>query len=263
MKMLLKPVQWLYCIYALLLFVGIMLVIFPFVIIASLFGRIRGANMVLRICMFWGDLWFPLIFIFTKKIYEVPHDKSRSFIFVNNHISYLDACILVRAYRQPVRPLGRAEMSKVPVFGYIYRNAIVTVDRSNPENRAKSVMTLKSVLRKGISILVFPEGTFNMEHRPLKSFYDGAFRIAIETQTPIKPVLFLDAYSRMHYESIFSLTPGRCRILYMDEIPVAGLTIDDVALLRDKVYSIMEKKLIEYRAAWIQPSAKETTAIPQ
>ncbi len=39
--------------------------------------------------------------------------------------------------------------------------------------------------------MVFPEGTFNMTTEPLKEFYDGAFRVAIETQTPVKPVLFL------------------------------------------------------------------------
>jgi 1-acyl-sn-glycerol-3-phosphate acyltransferase len=251
MRVLLKPLQWIYCIYAVLLFVGIMLLIFPFVIIATFFGRIRGGNMILRLCMLWGDLWFPLIFIFHKKIYEAPHDKSRSYIFVTNHISYLDAAILVKAYRQPVRPLGRIELSKVPVFGFIYRNAIVTVDRSSAENRAKSLVILRSVINKGISVLVFPEGTFNMTTRPLKDFYDGAFRLAIETQTPIKPVLFLDAYSRMHYGSIFSMTPGQCRVVYLDEIPVEGFTSDDVGRLRELVFRIMEEKLIEYRVAWI------------
>ena len=59
MKGLLKPLQWIYSIYALVLFVAIMLVIFPFVIIASFFGRIKGGNMILRLCMLWGDLWFP------------------------------------------------------------------------------------------------------------------------------------------------------------------------------------------------------------
>jgi 1-acyl-sn-glycerol-3-phosphate acyltransferase len=229
-----------------------MLVIFPFVIIASFFGRIRGGDMILRLCMLWADLWFPLIFIFHKKIYEAPHDKSRSYIFVSNHISYLDAAILVKAFRQPVRPLGRIELSKVPVFGFIYRNAIVTVDRSSPENRANSVRILKSVIRKGISVLVFPEGTFNKTHQPLKEFYDGAFRVAIETQTPIKPVLFLDAYSRLHYSSIFSLTPGKSRIVYLDEIPVEGLTSADMPKLKEKVYVIMEEKLKEYKAAWIE-----------
>jgi 1-acyl-sn-glycerol-3-phosphate acyltransferase len=41
---------------------------------------------------------------------------------------------------------------------------------------------------------MFPEGTFNETNAPLKDFYDGAFRIAIETKTAVKPVLFLDAY---------------------------------------------------------------------
>ncbi len=250
MKVLLKPLQWLYCIYAFIMFVAIMLLIFPFVIIASFFGRIRGGNMILRLCMLWADLWFPLIFIFHKKIYEASHDPSKPYIFLSNHISYLDAAIIPKAYRQPVRPLGKVELSKVPVFGFIYRNAIVTVDRSSATNRANSVRILMSIINKGISVLVFPEGTFNMTTEPLKEFYDGAFRIAIETKTPIKPVLFLDAYRRLDYKSIFSLTPGRCRILYMEEIPVASYTLADVSRLKDEVYAIMKRKMIEYDGGW-------------
>ncbi|HLG39971.1 MAG TPA: lysophospholipid acyltransferase family protein [Chitinophagaceae bacterium] len=255
MRLLLKPFQWVYCIYALFTFVAIMIVIFPFVIMASFFGRIRGGNMVMRLCMLWADIWFALIFIFFKKIYEAPHDKSRAFIFVSNHISYLDAAIIPKAYRQPVRPLAKVEMGKVPVFGFIYRNATVTVDRSSVEHRAESVRILKSIIRKGISVLVFPEGTFNMTHRPLKEFYDGAFRVAIETQTPIKPVLVLDSYSRMNYKSFFSLNPGRCRIIYLEEIPVEGLTLADTSKLKEKVFVIMENKLKEYKAAWTKPPA--------
>jgi 1-acyl-sn-glycerol-3-phosphate acyltransferase len=141
-------------------------------------------------------------------------------------------------------------MSKVPVFGFIYRNAIVTVDRSSASNRAHSVRILKSIISKGVSVMVFPEGTFNMGTTPLKDFYDGAFRVAIETQTPVKPVLFLDAYRRMHYRSLFSMTPGRSRIVYLDEIPVTSFTLADVGRLKDEVYAVMERKLIEYGAAW-------------
>ena len=250
MKAVLKPLQWIYSIYAFITFIAIMLLILPFAFIASLFGRIKGGNMMIRLCMLWADIWFPLIFIWHKKIYERPHDKKKAYIFVSNHISYLDAAIIVKAYRQPIRPLGKIEMSKVPLFGFIYRNAIVTVDRSSAEHRANSVRILKSLINKGISVMVFPEGTFNMGTTPLKSFYDGAFRVAIETQTPIKPVLFLDAYRRMHYRSLFSLAPGYSRILYLDEIPVTGYTLNEVGKLKDEVYAIMEKKLIEYGAAW-------------
>lgn len=204
----------------------------------------------MRLCMLWADLWFFLVFIWHKKIYEAPHDKSKSYIFVSNHISYLDAAIIPKAYRQPIRPLGKVEMSKVPVFGFIYRNAIVTVDRSSAANRANSVRILKSLINKGISVLVFPEGTFNMTTQPLKDFYDGAFRVAIETQTPVKPVLFLDAYRRMPYESLLSMTPGRSRIVYLDEIQVTGYTLSDVTLLKDEVFALMERKLVEYGAAW-------------
>lgn len=158
--------------------------------------------------------------------------------------------MIPKAYRQPIRPLGKVEMSKVPVFGFIYRNAIVTVDRSSPANRAKSLLVLKSLIKKGISVLVFPEGTFNMGTSPLKDFYDGAFRLAIETQTPIKPVLYLDAYRRMPYESLFRMSPGQNRLLYLEEINVAGYSTTDVEKLKQEVYTIMERKLIEYDAAW-------------
>ena len=250
MRNLLKPLKWIYSVYAFLLFVAIMILIFPFVIISSFFGRIRGGNMIMGLCRLWADLWFPLVFIRHKKIYEAPHDKRRAYLFVSNHISYLDAAIIPLAYRQPVRPLGKVELSKVPVFGFIYRNAIVTVDRSNPANRVASVRILRSLISKGISVLVFPEGTFNMGTSPLKSFYDGAFRIAIETRTPVKPVLFLDAYRRMPYESLFSMTPGISRIVYLDEIPVTGYTLADTARLKEEVFALMESKLRHYGAAW-------------
>jgi 1-acyl-sn-glycerol-3-phosphate acyltransferase len=246
MKILLKPFQWLYCIYAFALFIGIMLLIFPFAILASFFGKIKGGNMIIRLCMLWSDLWFPLIFIFHKKIHRSPLDNSKTYIFVSNHASYLDAAILVKAFRQPFRPLGKVEMAKVPIFGFIYRNAIVTVDRTDSIKRAGSVRILKSVLIKGFSIMVFPEGTFNMTDKPLKSFFDGAFRIAIETQTPIKPVLFLDARKRMHSNSIFTLNPGRSRLLYLDEIPVEGLSLKDVNGLKQRVYDLMEQALLTF-----------------
>jgi len=254
MHYLLKPVQWLYCIYALVLFVALMFLFFPFMLIASLFGRITGGNMIYRLCMLWGDLWFFLIFIFHRNIYEQPLDKSKQYIFVANHISYLDAPIIVKTLRRPIRALGKTEMARVPVFGFIYKYAVVRVDRSDAGNRSKSVRNMMSVLKKGISIIVFPEGTFNLTGNPLKEFYDGAFRVAIETQMPIKPIIYPDTYDRMNYKSIFSLTPGRNRAIFLEEIPAEGLTQNDVAILKQKVYNLMDKKLREYKASWIPPT---------
>lgn len=252
MKWLYTPLKWLYCVYAYVVFVSIMVSVLPAAIAGSFFGKVKGGNFIYGLCSLWGNLWFFLIGIRHRNLYEVPHDKKQQYIFVANHISYLDAPIIVTTLRQPVRVLGKVEMSKMPVFGYIYRNTVVTVDRSSAENRARSVRTLKAVIKKGISIFIFPEGTFNETHQPVKDFYDGAFRIAIETQTPIKPVLFLDAYTRMHYRSIFSINPGRSRSVFLAPIPVEGLTSKDLPALKQKVFDIMEQKLREYKAGWIE-----------
>ena len=250
--MLLKPLQWLYCLYAVVTFIVLMIPVFIWSLLALSQGRIKGGNLIYAGCKVWADLWFPLIFIRHRNVYEQPLQPHASYIFVANHISYLDAGIIPKAFRHPVRPLGKVELSRIPIFGFIYRNTIVTVDRSSAGNRAKSVQLLKSILRKGISVLVFPEGTFNTTGRPLKEFYEGAFRIAIETGTNIRPVLFLDTYNRMHYKSIFSLRPGVNRCIFLEEIPVAGYTTRDSHQLKDKVHAIMENKLVTYKAAWIK-----------
>jgi len=257
MKLILKPLQWIYCLYALFTFITIMFLIFPFALIAALFGRIRGGNMIYRLCMLWADIWFFLIFIYHRNYYEQPvdlpagrHGRNKQYIFVGNHISYIDAPLLVKTIRRPIRALGRIELSDMPVFGFLYRSVVVIVNRGDAAHRAKSVRNLKSVISKGVSIIVMPEGTFNMTHQPLKDFYDGAFRVAIETRTAIKPFLLLDAFDRMHYRHLFTLTPGKSRAIFLQEVPVDGLTLEDVPSLKQKVYELMEKKLIEYGATW-------------
>jgi 1-acyl-sn-glycerol-3-phosphate acyltransferase len=252
-----KPLLWLYNLYAVVVFVVLMLPVFLFALIASFLGNIKGGNLIYKACMLWGDVWFALIFIRHKNIYEQPLRKEQSYIFVANHISYLDSPIIVKTFRRSLRALGKVEMTKIPVFGFIYRKAIVTVDRSSAGNRTKSVQILKSILRRKISVLVFPEGTFNLTHRPLKEFYDGAFRVAIESNTPVKPVLFLDGYNRMPYERLFSLNPGISRSVFLEEIATDGLTVNDVPILREKVYQLMERKLIEYKASWIKEPTKQ------
>jgi 1-acyl-sn-glycerol-3-phosphate acyltransferase len=252
MRILLKPLQLLYVLYALVVFVALMIPVFIWSLFALPFGKIKGGNMVYSACIVWADVWCFFVFIRHKNIYEEELKENQSYIFVANHISYLDAGFVPKIFRQPIRPLAKVEMAKVPVFGFIYKNAVVTVDRSNAANRTKSVQLLKSILKKGISVLVFPEGTFNTTHKPLKEFYDGAFRIAIETGTPIKPVLILDTYNRMHYESIFSLNPGKSRAVFLPEINVEGLILDDLYTLKENTYQIMEKALVRYEAQWIR-----------
>ena len=106
---------------------------------------------------------------------------------------------------------------------------------------------MKAALRRGISIFIFPEGTFNETNKPLKEFYDGAFRVAIETQTPIKPLLFIDTLDRMHWRGIFELTPGRSAVVFMKEIPVHNYTMKQLPQLKQYVHDVMDEGLRRYR----------------
>ena len=243
-----------FTIWAFVLFLAFLLLIFPIVIVASFFGKISGGNFIYKLCRVWTD--FLLFFTAIRIIYidagKKP-DPQKQYVFVFNHISYLDIPLIMKAIpKQHFRVLGKAELAKIPVFGFLYRNAVVLVERSNSAARARSVIQLKSVLRKGISVVIGPEGTFNMTHQPLKEFYDGAFKIAIETQTPIKPVLFLDAYNRLPYKPLLSLNPGKARIVYLDEVPVDGYQLGDTKELKEKVFRVMEEKLVAYKASWIK-----------
>lgn len=241
-----------YSVYGFLVFIILMLILFPFVILSSLFGKIKGGNFIYSICRAWGDVWFFFLGIRHQNIYEsspLPGEQ----IFISNHISYFDIPVMMKAVRaKHVRILGKSEMAAIPIFGFIYKNAVVSVERSSALKRAKSIKVLKSVLKKNISIFICPEGTFNMTHKPLKDFYDGAFKIAIETQTPISPILFLDTYDRLHYNDVFSLNPGRSRAVYLAATFTNGMTIKDLQSLKMRIYAQMEEGLVRYKASWIK-----------
>lgn len=251
MKYIVKPFQLIYASYAMLLFLAIMFLVVPFVVVASFFGKYRGGNAVMQLAHWWADLWLFFIGVHHKRIVESEPDPSRPYIFISNHSSYMDIPQLLKAIRRPLRVLGKAEMARIPVFGIIYKAAVVPVQRNSAIGRARSMLILRNVLARNISIFIAPEGTFNMSTAPLARFYDGAFRLAIETQTPIQPLLFLDAVNRLHWRSVWALTPGRLRTVYLQPISPEGFTPYDVDAFRLHVYAIMEKKLIEYQASWI------------
>ena len=245
----------LFSLYGLLVFIICMLVLFPFIFIASFFGKVKGGNIIYKLCQIWADIAFFLWGINHTNCYEAPHNTKKQYVFVFNHISYMDIPVLMKVIRkQHFRILGKQEMAKIPLFGFIYKNSVVMVDRLNRQKRAESIRQLKSIIKKNISVVIAPEGTFNMTDIPLKEFFDGAFRVAIETQTSIKPILFLDTYNRMNYHTVFSLNPGKSRAIYLEEVSVDGLTLKDVRALKEKVYNIMQERLLFYKGSWIRSS---------
>ena len=252
LKLLLLPVRLLYCVYGLLLFIAGMLLVFPLVAFFAFQGAKKGGDRIYHVCRWWDRAWLALTGMRPVILYETTVDPQRPYVFVSNHISYLDIPMILRAIpRDSLRVLGKAEMAWIPVFGYIYSRAVVMVKRSSMQDRSRSVRDLKEVLANDLSIFIFPEGTFNETRKPLKDFYDGAFRIAIEMQTPVQPILFLDTYDRMHYSSILSMTPGRLRAVFLPAVEVTGLTSADVQALKMRVYRLMETALLRYNASWI------------
>lgn len=240
--------QFLYCIYALLVFAILTIVSVITMLFLIPFSKSKLSKRVYKICRYWAKAFLILIGVRHIEIFEDQHDFKKPHIFVANHNSYMDIPPIVQLKHQPIKPLGKFESSKIPIFGWIYRAAVIMVDRSSPDKRAKSLRNLKAALHKKVSIFIFPEGTFSMtEERPLKNFYNGAFKLAIEMQVPIQPILLVDAVDRMHYSSVFTLTPGKNRVVYLPTVKVDEYTMDDIEILKDKVYQMMDEGLRRYR----------------
>jgi 1-acyl-sn-glycerol-3-phosphate acyltransferase len=144
------------------------------------------------------------------------------------------------------RPLAKKELKKIPVFSWIAQAATIIVDRSSPESRKKSIDRLKQYLKQGISILIFVEGTQNRSKEILQPFKDGAFRIAVDTQQPLLPMVVIGAGKLMPPGTI-NLRPGLIRIYVGEQIETKGLTTSDTQVLKQKTFDAM-KAMIEKNA---------------
>ena len=248
MKAIYKILQTIYCIYAFIVFAILTLFSAIALLLLLPFSKAKLSKRIYKVCRYWAKSWYLFIGVWHKEIFEATHDFKTPHIFVANHNSYMDIPPIVQLKHQPIRPLGKFESSKIPIFGWVYRAAVILVDRSSPEKRAKSLRNLKAALHKRSSIFIFPEGTFSMTNQqPLKSFYNGAFKLALEMQVPIQPILMIDAVDRMHYESVFSLTPGPNRVVYLPAIDVSKYGLEDIEKLKNEVYQMMDEGLRRYR----------------
>ncbi len=167
-------------------------------------------------------------------------DKKGTYVICVNHRGIADLFILPAAMKGVnYRPLSKKELGEIPVIGFLFRKALVMIDRSSAESRKQGVETLKKLMHdEGVSPLIFPEGTRNRTDRPLKEFYDGAFRIAIEAQVPIMPILLLNV-DGVSPKGTFLLSPGRLYARFFPPIPTMGLTLDDVDALKQQVFDLM------------------------
>ncbi len=115
-------------------------------------------------------------------------DRSRPYIFMSNHLSNIDPPLLLPLLPRRATVMVKKELFRIPVLGRAMLMAdLVAIDRSNRDAAIASVRAAGQVLRKGLDMLVFPEGTRSPDGR-LLPFKQGPFHLAVETGTWIVPV---------------------------------------------------------------------------
>ena len=136
----------------------------------------------------------------------------------------------------PNQTIAKKEFTKVPLFGFYYARGSVLVDRKSDGSRRRSFEDMKAALRKGFHMCIFPEGTRNRSNDPLKPFFDGAFKLAVDTKTSVIPAVILHTKKAMPTHKVFYLMPHPLEIHFLPPISSEGLTTKE---LKDKVFQIM------------------------
>ena len=240
-----KFFQWIYTAYAALLFFVLMLLVGLFVLIPLLIHP-RGDVISFVFIRFWVGAWSFL----TGIRYEVNGRESinlnQAYIYIFNHRSNLDAPLIPMVVPHRVRAIGKKELAKIPIFATVVGKLAVWVDRTNPLSRHKSLEKLNLLLQKGISVVVAPEGTRNNTDQTLLPFQKGAFRLAIETQTPILMMAVIGADQLMKRGS-WLLKPGKIRVYYSKPmIPPAASSKNEVGEFTEKCRNRLEAMLLTH-----------------
>jgi len=231
----------LYKIWVGLVFTVFMIILLPGIVLPFFFG-LRAGSVGYFFLWLWSWIFSILTFIRYEFYGRENFRKGKSYIYVSNHTSFLDIPGLTILLPGQFRPLAKKELLKIPIFGWIARSAAIIVDRSSPESRKKSIDRLKAFLKAGISILIFAEGTQNRTDKLLQPFHDGAFRIAVDTQQPILPIVVLGA-GRLMPPGTINLKPGLIRIYVGKEIPTAGMTAAEVKDLKQRTADVMAQMI--------------------
>ena len=202
-----------------------------------------------------GVLWSNLI-LFGMGMIPIKNKalstiKNDPYIFVANHVSMIDIMLLVAiAKNNPLVFIGKKELDKIPIFGYVYKRTMILVDRSSNESKKQVFEETKKKLKSGISIGMFPEGIVPEVEIELAPFKHGAFSMAIEHQVPIVPMTFLDNKKRFPWSSGGLLggskgSPGKLRVKIHDPIETRGMIKKDRFELMEKVRQIILNDLRE------------------
>jgi len=160
-------------------------------------------------------------------------DPRRPYVAVSNHESMADI-FLISHLPWEMKWLAKESLFRVPVLGWMMRLAgDVAVRRTDRSSRAEALAECRDRLRKGVSVMIFPEGTRSRTGE-LLPFRDGAFRLAVEAGVPILPLAVVGTRDAIASGS-FLFGRARAEVRVLPPIPTEGLTVSDVAALRERV----------------------------
>ncbi|HXH18041.1 MAG TPA: lysophospholipid acyltransferase family protein [Chitinophagales bacterium] len=237
--------RFFFTVWAYFTFILLMLLAFIYHVIVMTVTRGKGIELMYKCYRPWSYTWALLngAGIIVKG--EENFQWNKSHIFVSNHGSTGDMIIVAAAMRGRFRPLGKVETKRIPIMGYIFSRALVTVDRSNPESRRASMEKMREMIKQGISILIMPEGTRNRTDKPLQPFHDGAFRLAIEFQLPIIPMILLNT-RKLYPNDTWLMNPSNLECHFLKPVPTEGLTEKNVQDLKVSIFRLMEDYIIHH-----------------
>lgn len=228
-------------------FFGMYLLVFPF---QALFLNIKapwGHRVAHALNIYWGAWLFLWGWCVVVKKKSAPLPRG-TYVFVSNHRSYIDIPAAHVTFCRFFRFIAKEELTRVPLFGYMYKKLHIMLDRSSPMARARSLQVAAQALRRGESLFIFPEGTTRHEDpRVLGAFQEGAFTLAVREKTPIVPVALIGTRRMLSADGSFGMRPfQKIRAIVHSPIPTNHLTLDDVPALSAQVRGWIQQQMDAY-----------------
>jgi 1-acyl-sn-glycerol-3-phosphate acyltransferase len=161
-------------------------------------------------------------------------EANKSYIFISNHRSYLDTAVMFRYTSKRVGVIAKKELLKLPVAGYLMKNIdILTIDRSNPQKSVETMQNATNIIKKGVSLGIYPEGTRALPHE-LLPFKKGAFHLALQTGAEIVPMVMKNSDLLFGKRTGYA-QPGTLKVVFLKPIETTDYNEESLEKLRDEV----------------------------
>jgi 1-acyl-sn-glycerol-3-phosphate acyltransferase len=203
--------------------------------------RPNGGGVVHALNRFWSTLSITMWGMPVEVVRETSAPNPQPCVYVANHGSYVDIMMLFKYIPGFLNMMGKASLARVPVWGPLFGNVYITVDRASAVSRGRAAVAARRGLAAGKSIAIFAEGRISpTPGKELLPFLDGAFQLALEAGVPIVPVgIPLNHMFMPDVPSGLRVRYHRLKIVFHRPISTAGLTIADIPDLKERVAALL------------------------